>query len=63
MTRKSKREVEREVEQLSGDGQTESGIIIGYEHEDGTLTDPDGDPIPEDALDRAGVVIVYDWEE
>lgn len=60
MTRKSRREVEREVTDLrDGRARDGSGIIIGYEREDGTLADGDGDPIPESDLDRAGVVIVY----
>ena len=64
MTRKSRREVEREVTDLrDGRDRDGSGIIIGYAREDGTLEDGDGDPIPQDDRDRARVVIVYESEE
>jgi hypothetical protein len=64
VTRKSRREVERGINDLrDGGDRASSGIIIGYEREDGTLTDGDGDPIPKEDLNRAGLVIVYDSEE
>jgi len=64
MTRRSRREVEREVTDLrDGRDRGGSGIIIGYEREDGTLEDGDGDPITQDDRDRARVVIVYESEE
>ena len=61
MTRKSKREVERGINDLRDRDRDPDGpgIIIGYEREDGTLTDRDGDPIPENDLDRARLVIRY----
>ena len=50
MTRKSRRELEREVNDLAdrgGDG--DDWGLIAAEHADGTLTDPNGDPLPADA--------------
>lgn len=59
MTRKSKRELERAVSGLSrGDAGDGDGILIAHEQDDGTYQDSDGDPIPEDAVESAGLVIV-----
>ena len=64
MTRKSRRELEREVNDLAeragGGG---GGILILCEHEDGTVTDPGGDPVTESEYENAGVVIEYlSWD-
>jgi len=48
MTRKSRREIEREVQDLS-DRDGHAWGPIACEHDDGTLTDRDGEPLPEDA--------------
>ncbi|WP_058828116.1 hypothetical protein [Haloferax sp. Q22] len=52
MTRKSKRELERAVEALGDDSDTEPSAIVAFELEDGTYVDEDGDPI-----DRPGEVV------
>jgi len=58
VTRKSKREIEREVSALtSGSDDTGDGIVIICEREDGTLTDPNGDPLPEGWREDAELVI------
>jgi hypothetical protein len=59
MTRKSKRELEREVSDLSDDEQAGEGILIVYEQDDGTYQDSDGEPVPESDLESAKLVIVY----
>jgi hypothetical protein len=59
MTRKSKRELEREVNDLSDDEDAGEGILIAAEQDAGTLTDLDGDPYDEDTVENAGLVIVY----
>lgn len=59
MTRKSRREVEREVRDLSDRaGNDEEWFTVACEHDDGTLTTPDGDPIPADAE----VTLTVSWE-
>ena len=58
MTRKSRRELEREVSDLAdraGDGG--GGILIVSKHEDGTVTDPSGDPVTEEKRENAEIVI------
>jgi hypothetical protein len=58
MTRKSRREIEREVRDLSDRrGDDEEWFTVACEHDDGTLTDPDGDPLPEDA----DPVLIIPW--
>lgn len=60
MTRKSRRELEREVSDLSDhDRDADGGVLIVYEHADGTLRDSDGEPIPDGAVENAGLVIQY----
>lgn len=60
MTRKSRRELEREVNDLSDDDEdADGGILIAAEQGDGTLTDLDGEPYDEDTVENAGLVIVY----
>lgn len=59
MTRKTKRELERDVEGLSDGDDAGGGILIATEQDDGTLTDLDGEPFDDDTVDRAGLVIVY----
>jgi len=60
MTRKSKRELEREVSDLSDDdGDAGEGLLIVYEQDDGTYQDSDGEPVPESDLESAKLVIVY----
>ena len=49
MTRKSKREIEREVSNLSDRENADGWGSIACEHDDGAVTDPDGEPLPEDA--------------
>jgi hypothetical protein len=63
MTRKSKRELEREVSDLSDDEQAGEGILIVYEQDDGTCQDSDGEPVPESDLENANLVIHYGSEE
>jgi hypothetical protein len=64
MTRKSRRELEREVNDLAERaGGGAGGILILCEHEDGTVTDPSGDPVTESEYENAGVVIEYlSWD-
>lgn len=63
MTGKSKRELEREVRELSDPGGDDSsGIVIVWEHDDGTLTDPEGEPLPADAQENAGMVLNVSWD-
>ena len=39
------------------------GILILCEHEDGTVTDPSGDPVTEKEWEDAGLVIEYlSWD-
>jgi len=59
MTRKSRREIEREVNDLSDDEDAGDGILIVYEQDDGTFQDSDGEPVPEPDLESAGLVIAY----
>lgn len=65
MTRKSPREIERELERFQGDDDSEDagGAVIGFEDpETGGLLDEDGDPIE----DPSGVIfrIRHDiWRE
>jgi len=58
MTRKSKREIEREVSNLSDREHAGGWGPIACEHDDGTLTDPDGEPLPEDA----DPVLTVSWD-
>lgn len=60
MTRKSRRELEREVRDLSGHDRDAGGVLIVYERDDGTLRDPDGEPVAGDALENANVVLQYE---
>lgn len=55
MTRKSKREIERELESL-GTNEEGSGILFIYTNEAGEEVDADGNPITEEQLDRAKVI-------
>lgn len=59
MTGRSRREVEREINDLS-DRATDGEVWgpIACEHDDGTITDPDGDPLPEDAEP----LLIVSWE-
>jgi len=59
MTRKSRRELEREVNDLSDAEDAGEGLLIVYEQDDGTYQDSDGEPVPETALESAKLVIVY----
>lgn len=60
MTRKSRRELEREVSDLSDhDRDADDGVLIVYEHADGTLRGSDGEPVADAALESANVVIQY----
>lgn len=59
MSRKSRRELEREVNDLAdraGDG--DDWGPIAAEHADGTLTDPNGDPLPA----GADPVLIVSWD-
>lgn len=59
MTRKSRREIEREVNDLAdraGDG--DGWGPIAAEHDDGTLTDTDGNPLSADA----DPVLIVSWD-
>lgn len=61
MSRKSRRELEREVSKLSdwaSDADSDDWGPIGCEHADGTLTDRDGEPLPEDAEP----VVIVSWD-
>lgn len=63
MTRKSKRELEREVSDLSEQATADAGgFVVVCEHDDGTLTDPDGDPLPEGWREDAGIVLRVSWD-
>lgn len=63
MTRKSRRELKREVAELSErNEQRTGGVVVLCEHEDGTVTDPGGDRIKEDALKTADVVVEVSWD-
>jgi len=63
MTRKSKREIEREVSNLSDrEAAGRDEIVIACEHDDGTLTDPDGEPLPDRWRENAGVVLNLSWD-
>jgi hypothetical protein len=56
--------LEREVRDLSKSGEDAgSGILIVYEHDDGTLQDSDGEQVPETELENANLVIHYGSEE
>ena len=58
MTRKSKREIEREVSNLSNRGAAgRDEIVIACEHDDGTITDLDGEPLPDGWRENAGLVL------
>jgi hypothetical protein len=60
MTRKSKRELEREVDKLTERAEdNHGGILIMVEQDDGTITDPDGEPITEEQYEEARLVIDY----
>lgn len=63
MTRKSRRELEREVSDLSDHDRDAGGVLIVYERNDGTLRDSDGEPVAEDALENANVVLQYEPEK
>jgi hypothetical protein len=58
LTRKSRREIEREVKDLSGRDDGDDWGPIACEHDDGTLTDPDGDPLPPDV----DPVLLVSWD-
>jgi len=59
MTQKSKREIEREVSNLSSRAGDAGGWrVIACEHDDGTVTDPDGEPLLEDA----DPVLTVSWD-
>lgn len=63
MTRRSKRELEREVRDLSDQGgDADGGIVFVSEHGDGTLTDLDGDALPDGTVENASLVITYPRE-
>ena len=49
MTRKSKREIERAVDGLDGDGVSEEDLVVAYRTTDGWV-DSDGAPLEEDAV-------------
>lgn len=58
MTRKSKREIEREVDSISGTGEKETpGILIVQENVEAETVDLDGEPISEEKLEQAGLII------
>jgi hypothetical protein len=59
MTRKSKREIERELENMDSDEQVDNPILFVTETEEGKTVDLDGEPVSEKALDRAGIIINY----
>lgn len=62
MTRKSRREVEREVRDLSDRaGETGGRLIVACEHDDGTLTTPDGDPLPPNPGADGDIVLNVSW--
>jgi hypothetical protein len=64
MTRKSKRELEREITDLSdSDDNIDSGILIVYEDDDGKLRDSDDELIPNGAVENATVVLQYEPKE
>jgi len=62
MTRRSKRELTREVDRITDRAQeSDDGLfplIIACEHDDGTYTDPEGNPLPADAE----VNLTVSWE-
>lgn len=59
MTRKSRRELEREISDLSGRGDHgDDWGPIACEHDDGAVTDLDGDPLPADA----DPVLTVSWD-
>mgnify|MGYP006914292136 FL=1 len=62
MTLKTKRELTREVDQINDRVQeTDDGLFplrIACEHDDGTYTDPEGNPLPADAE----VNLTVSWE-
>lgn len=59
MSRKSRRELEREVNDLAErSGSGDDWGPIAAEHEDGTLTKPNGDPLPTDAEP----VLIVSWD-
>ena len=61
MTRKSRRELKREVNDLTDAGaDTGSGILIVYEGDDGTTRGSDGEPIPDGAVNNANLVLHYE---
>ena len=59
----SKRRIERRIEELEQTTDDGGQILIVCEHDDGTITDPDGEPIPDEAWENAGIVIEYvSWD-
>jgi hypothetical protein len=63
MARKSKREIQREIESLESDGgRVENPILFVTETEEGETVDLDGEPVSEAELDRAGIIFNYTSE-
>lgn len=59
MTRKSKREIERELKNMDSTEEVERSILFVTETEDGETVDLDGEPVSEAELDRAGIIFNY----
>lgn len=59
MTRKSKRELERELENMDSTEEEETPILFIAGTEEGETVDLDGDPIPKATLDRADVIFNF----
>lgn len=54
----TKRRIEKKIEELEeDDGDDGTHILIVCEHDDGTVRDPNGEPITEEELESANIVL------